>query len=143
MGIGRWRNAGAVVAGLLVLGAAGCGPGLYPVRGTVTYPDGKPVTGGMVVFESKDSAKPVTARGEIREDGSFELSTHHPGDGAPAGKYRVLVRPPYDANAVDRRPSAPPPFDKRFTEFDTSGMEFEVTPAGPNVFPIQVKKGGR
>src|SRR5438067_1061279 len=74
----------AAVALLCLLGAAGCGSGLYPVRGKVTYPDGKPVTEGMVVFESKSEEARVTARGEIQSDGSFALSTHKPGDGAPA-----------------------------------------------------------
>jgi hypothetical protein len=108
----------------------------------VTYPDGQPVTAGTVVFESKDSSKPVTARGDIQSDGRFRLGTHKPGDGALPGKYRVLVAPKYDPNAVDR-PAKPPPFDPRFADFKTSGLEFEVTAAGPNEFPIQVKQTGR
>jgi hypothetical protein len=133
---------GGWIAAALLLGAAGCGPGLYPVRGTVTYDGGKPVTAGMVVFESRDQEKPVTARGEIRADGSFELGTHRPRDGAPAGKYRVLVAPKSDPNAVDR-PTGPPPFDPRYADFRTSKLEFEVTASGPNVFPIRVTKGAR
>ena len=132
----------AAVALLCLLGAAGCGSGLYPVRGKVTYPDGKPVTEGMVVFESKSEEARVTARGEIQSDGSFALSTHKPGDGAPAGKYRVLVAPKNDPNAVDR-PAGPPPFDPRYADFNKSKLEFEVTPAGPNEFAIQVTRPGR
>jgi hypothetical protein len=102
----------------------------------VTYPDGKPLTEGMVVFESQGQEKPVTARGDIHPDGSYELGTHRPGDGALAGKYRVLVAPKTDPNAVDR-PSGPPSFDPRFASFDTSGLEYQVV-AGANDFPIQV-----
>jgi hypothetical protein len=130
------------VAGLLLLGAAGCGRGLYSVRGKVTYPDGTPLTAGMVVFECQGTANAVTARGELRGDGSFELGTQSPGDGAPPGKYRVLVAPKYDPNAVDR-PAAPPPIDRRYTEFSSSGLEFEVTPDGPNDFPIRVTRPPR
>jgi hypothetical protein len=129
-------------AGLLLLGVAGCGPGLYPARGKVTYADGKPLTEGMVVFESKDKEKPITARGEIQSDGSFQLSTYKPGDGALPGKYRVMVAPKSDPNAVDRG-AKPPPFDPRFADFKKSGLELEVTAAGPNDFAIQVTKTGR
>src|SRR5689334_5976046 len=124
------------VVPLLLLGVIGCGPRLYPVRGKVTYPDGKPLTEGMVVFESQGQEKPVTARGSIRSNGSYELSTFRPGDGALAGKYRVLVAPKVDPNAVDL-PSGPPPFDPRYANFDTSGLEYQVG-AAPNDFPIQV-----
>ena len=125
-----------IVVPLLLLGAVGCGPRLYPVRGKVTYPDGKPLTAGLVVFESQGQEKPVTARGDIRADGSYQLGTYRPGDGALAGKYRVLVAPKSDPNAVDL-PSGPPPFDPRYMGFDTSGLEYQVG-AGANDFPIQV-----
>jgi hypothetical protein len=134
----RRRTFAASGLALLLLGAAGCGPRMYPVHGKVTYPDGSPVTEGMVVFESQGQEKPVTARGDIRPDGSYQLGTYKPGDGALAGKYRVLVAPKADPNAVDR-PSGPPPFDPRFANFATSGLEFQVG-AGASDFPIQVSK---
>jgi hypothetical protein len=128
-----------MLAFLLLPGVVGCGVRLYPVRGQVTFPDGKPLTEGMVVFESTGQEKASTARGEIRPDGSYELGTHKPGDGALAGKYRVLVAPKSDPNAVDK-PSKPPPIEPRYTQFATSGLEFEVTAAGPNEFPIRVTR---
>jgi hypothetical protein len=132
-----WRV--VLVAGLFLLGAGGCGARLYPVRGKVTFADGKPVSEGMVVFESKSQENPITARGELRADGSYELSTYQPGDGTLPGKYRALVVPKSDPNAVDKA-SKPPPFAPRYTDFRTSGLEFDVTEAGPNHFPIQVDK---
>jgi hypothetical protein len=132
----------AAVALVLLLGAVGCGPKLCSVRGKVTYGDGQPVTEGMVVFERKGEEKPVTARGEIQADGSYRLSTHKPDDGAPPGTYRVLVAPKSDPNAVDRA-AKPPPFDPRYADFKTSGLEFEVKAGGPNDFPITVKKKAR
>jgi hypothetical protein len=127
-----------VLAGLL-LGVIGCGPKLYPVHGTVTYPDDKPVTEGLVVFESKDREKPITARGEIQSNGSFDIGTFRPGDGALPGKYRVLVAPKLDPNAVDK-PNKKLPFNARYAEFKTSELEFTVTAAGPNEFPIKVTR---
>jgi hypothetical protein len=135
------RGAGLAAAAAVLLGAAGCGPRLYPVHGTVTYADGRPVTEGMVVFESKGDDKPVTARGDIRADGSYELSTFKPGDGARPGKYQVLVAPKFDPNAVDG-PARPPPFDPRYADFRTSGLEVEVT-AGTNDYPIHVTPAGK
>jgi hypothetical protein len=92
-----------------------------------------------VVFESVGQEKVSTARGEIGADGRYELGTYKPGDGALPGKYRVLVAPRYDANAVDR-PAAPPPFDPRYSDFKTSGLEVEVKAGGPNDIPIQVTR---
>jgi hypothetical protein len=124
----------------LLLGAAGCGSRLQPVRGKVTYPDGRPVTEGMVVFEARDDKEPITARGEIQPDGSYQLSTFKPGDGARLGKHRVLVAPKFDPNAVDG-PAKPPPFDPRYADFKTSGLEVEVT-SGTSDYPLQVSAGG-
>ncbi len=51
-------------AALLLWAVAGCGGPLQPVRGTVTFEDGEPVSAGLVVFESKDGQPAVTARGD-------------------------------------------------------------------------------
>src|SRR5262249_55555724 len=123
-------------AGLLFLfSAVGCRGGLYPVHGKVTYPDGTPLAKGLVGFESATGTPSITARGDIRADGSYELSTFKPGDGAPAGKYRVLVSP-RDYENIDGLdgPRRGPAFDKRYMDFSTSGLVFEVK-AGSNEFP--------
>src|SRR5207237_9506822 len=117
------------VALLLLPGALGCGPKLYPVHGRVTFPDGKPLAEGMVVFESTGAEKAVTARGDVQADGSYQLSTYKPGDGALPGKYRALVAPKTDPNAIDK-PAQPPPLDPRYARFATSGLQFEVTAGG-------------
>jgi hypothetical protein len=119
-----WRSVSMAVA-LVFLLATGCGRKQYSVRGKVSYPDGSPLTQGMVVFESTSQERPVMARGEIQADGRYELSTTQPGDGLPAGKYRVLVAPKTDPTAVDKRPTEPP-FDPKFTEFATSELVCEV-----------------
>ncbi|HEY7425196.1 MAG TPA: hypothetical protein VH682_13275 [Gemmataceae bacterium] len=123
---------------LLLFAAAGCGSKLYPVHGKVAFPDGTSLAGGLVVFErQQEEGKSITARGEIHADGSYQLSTYRPGDGVPAGKYRVLVAPKTDLNDIDNPHKPPPPFDPRYMAFATSGLEFEVK-AGENEFPIQV-----
>jgi hypothetical protein len=122
---------------LLLVGIVGCGR-YCPVRGTVTLEDGTAVSSGMVVFESKDAAKAITARGDIQPDGNYQLSTARPGDGVPPGVYRVLVAPP------PQNPDQPPikeVFDSRYSAFATSGLEFEVK-SGSNEYPIRLRKPG-
>ncbi len=120
---------------LLLLAVGGCGR-YAPVRGKVTLEDGTPVTSGTVIFESKEADKPLTARGDIQTDGSYQLSTDRPGDGVPPGWYRVLVAPP------PQNPDGPPVkevFDRRYGAFATSGLEFEVK-SGSNDYPIRLSK---
>jgi hypothetical protein len=133
----RWH--GALAAALLVA-LAGCGGGQCPVRGKVIFDDGSPVTGGLVVFESKDAQPAVTARGAIQADGSYALGTHKADDGVPPGVYRVLLSPPAPAELTRRKPK--PPFDERYLDFRTSGLECEVH-AGTNEFPIRVARNRR
>jgi len=116
---------------------AGCGGGLQPVRGTVTLADGKPAAGSQVVLEGGPEGKKIAARGDVREDGSFELSTFKPGDGVPPGKYKVRVNPPPMVNAEAAYIS---PFNTKYSNFETSGLEFEVKSGQRNEFPIQVTK---
>lgn len=62
--------------------------GLVKVKGTVTL-EGKPVPNGTVNF-IPDVGGP-SASGELKPDGTYELTTEKPGDGAMPGKYKVVV----------------------------------------------------
>ncbi len=136
-------NRDLLLALVLLTSVAGCGESLHPVRGTVTFEDSSPVPKALIIFESVDRppAESLTGRAEVQADGAYQVSTNAPGDGLPAGKYRVLLASTEVMINVD----APPPrlpFDKRFTDFSTSGLEFEVKP-GANEFPIRVTRSGR
>jgi hypothetical protein len=80
---------------------AGCGNGqkpAIPVQGQLFYKSGEkgtePAGGAVVVFHpipadpSPTAIKPI---GEVRQDGSFSLTTYKGDDGAPAGEYAVTV----------------------------------------------------
>src|SRR5581483_11393870 len=118
-----------LAAPVLLVALAGCA-GKYPVRGTVTYDDGTPVTKGLVVFERTAGGPPVTARGQIQPDGHYELSTDKPGD-------RVLLNPLDLSDVPDEQKVLP--FDLKFLKFETSGLEYEVK-SGPNEYPITVTR---
>lgn len=110
---------------VLVLAAlSGCGSGMYPVEGKLVWQDGSPVkelAEGMVVFEKTDA--PLSARGEIQPDGTFRLTTRTRNDGAPLGKYRVVLTEP-GLPDTDRVPA--PKAHPKYQLPATSGLEFTV-----------------
>lgn len=108
----------AFVAALIAFGLLGCSSEpvdsidkpLVPATGKISY-RGKPVPNARITFhpvESLNSAAaalpPATSGNDgtppplvrtpfavVKEDGTFELSTLKPGDGAPEGEYAVTV----------------------------------------------------
>jgi hypothetical protein len=133
----RMTRLQTLTAMLLLVEVVGCGSSMQPVRGKVTLPSGQPAANSQVVFDGPIGGKLISARGDVQADGSFELSTSQPGDGVPVGKYRVQVNPPpiVDAEAAQRLP-----FNAKYIDFSTSGLEFEVKPDGNNELTIQLTK---
>lgn len=143
-------------AGLLILAiaAAGCGKrGTVPLSGTVTL-DGRPLARATVHFIPQDP-EGREALGSTDAEGVFHLSTFKPGDGAYAGKYKVIVRPATEvdpelkfmtpAEAMDkanagRKPSRPsvvlPP---RYTHPGQTVLEQDVPASGDVVFELTSK----
>jgi hypothetical protein len=112
--------------GLLLTSAAGCdGSRLYPVEGTIVFPDGEAVTGlagANVEFDPVGGKE--GARGEVQPDGSFRLGTHQPGDGAAPGEYRVSIQPPLPA--LDR--PIPRVLDRRYENITMSDLRVTLKP---------------
>jgi hypothetical protein len=132
-----------LITPLLLLLVAGCGGNkTYPVQGRVVFKDGTPIeplVGGQVVFEPLDPGAKESARGIIQPDGTFRLGTHDTADGAPLGRYRVLVSPqPLPPKDAEKRPPAPV-VDLRYQSPDKSPLEQTVT-TGPNDFTITVER---
>lgn len=83
----------SLALGLLLTLLAGCSGNsdqlpTGEVYGKVTY-KGEPLTMGSVTFIPEGTGK--AASGEIREDGTFTLSTYSEGDGATIGKHGVMI----------------------------------------------------
>lgn len=133
-----------------LLGCLGCGSGTHPLSGTITFTDGEPareLAGGVVEIESVDAEPKVNGRGVIKEDGSFVVHTYQSGDGAVAGKHRVLIMPPLHSNVVSDMPGSSGPqrlpliIDPRYSSYETSGLEIEV-PAAANSVSLQIERLG-
>ena len=63
----------------------------YRVAGKVTV-DGKPQADVKVVARSKEASDPsfaILPQGVTKEDGTFQLTSYEPGDGAPTGDYTL------------------------------------------------------
>jgi hypothetical protein len=132
------RGAAAAAAFVFVAGLAGCGSGRASVTGRVTYQDGTPVEEGTVIGESGKGEAAVMAQGNIRPDGTFSWGTARPGDGAQPGKYRVVVVPrPLGDRELSQ--GMRPAVDRKYTNYDTSGIEFEVK-SGRNELNITVTR---
>ena len=82
------------------------------------------LAGATVSMESVDQS--VSATGQTDAEGRFAVGTLKPGEGVPPGTYRAVVQPPMGA---DPDQPAPMPFDPKYTRYETSGLEFEITGA--------------
>lgn len=95
----RVQHVGAVL-GLVVLvwGAISAGRGhggperldVYPVSGELRF-EGQPASGATIFLHPQDPLIPVRPRATVHADGTFEVTTYQPGDGAPAGRYKATI----------------------------------------------------
>lgn len=139
------RQLRRLAIGLVFVPLVGCGRGgtpTYSAGGKVQYEDGSPLFAGTVSFRSLENVNHPAARGEVQSDGSFELTTFSPGDGAVLGRHQVLVVLPTQGGRPGfKLPTPPPPIAPRFSNFETSGLEFTVTETPEkNRFEIVVAK---
>lgn len=86
------RAGATIIAGFLLF-CTSCGtsgPTLHPVRGSV-HIDGQPAEGATVILDPVGGGVESKPSGTVAADGSFTISTHPYGSGAPAGEYSVLI----------------------------------------------------
>lgn len=119
-----------------VLLIAGCskGPPVYRVKGAVKY-QGKPLTTGVVAFHHTDQKSPLV-KGEIGADGTFQLTTVRPNDGAAPGEYRVTVTsmtPGKGVEGVDKDYTPPKALiPLKYMRLDESPLKATVEPRDDN-----------
>jgi hypothetical protein len=127
----------------------GCkGPGdagnRVPVIGKVTFPDGKPLARGTVIF-TPDSAKANASqhepRGPIDAEGTYKLATAPRLEGVQPGWYIVTIvaQEPYD----ESKSSWDPPWiiNRKYGNRQSSGLAVEVIAnPEPGRYDFQVSK---
>jgi hypothetical protein len=113
----------------------------YDAGGKVTFADGKPLAGGWIEFRTQDVQPPISARGEIKADGTFRLGTYEPGDGAVAGQHAAVITPPQPNIDRDELRGPPPsPIDLKYVRFDTSPLKYQVSKdRSKNEFEVRVE----
>jgi hypothetical protein len=124
------NHIGRAVAALLAcaaLAAAGCGPSekLVPVKGKVLW-GGQPLASGVVTFVPEDPAAKDKARPMgMLKDGEYTLNTKGK-DGAPLGKYLVIVSGSAPMTGTDAPAQPPPPIDPKYQDAVNTPLHVEV-----------------
>jgi hypothetical protein len=144
--MGRFTSAISLTVMLAAMVGCQNGTDIYPVTVRVSMPDGQPAEGALVAFHpdpvasSEDGAKSTSAVGKVAADGTCQLTTHTPGDGAVAGRHRVTVAPPPVTKIEDiQKANKAAQIPSRYLRPETSNLEFAVTPDGPNEFEIKIE----
>lgn len=118
----------AMFSGVLLLFAVvGCdgGPKMGTVKGVLKY-NGEPISKGSVQFYPVAAGS--MAAGALASDGSFELSTKTPGDGAVVGDYVVVVTPPSDVNTLEKELKPGQPHLVKFEDIPVIFRERQTSP---------------
>jgi hypothetical protein len=114
----------------LLFGCSNQGVATYRVTGTVKLSDGKPLAGGRILFQPTGEVS-HSARGIIAQDGSFQLTTFEPNDGAIPGEHKVVITPAVPEEAMDN-PAAIARYrsllDARYQNVDTTPLKYTVQP---------------
>ncbi len=123
-------------------GEAGGQQETAPVQGSVTY-NGQPLTTGTVFFVPEGGGP--TAEGQVREDGTFELTTYEEGDGAVPGQHGVMIHAERELEEVlpeDEDPDNPPDpqlIPAKYSSVETSGLTATVTVDGENTVKFELQ----
>lgn len=124
---------------LAYLGGCSSSQPTYPVRGKVEFADGAAVTFGSVELRAANQA--MNARGSIRPDGSFELTTFETGDGAIAGKHQVIViQLLLNDRTTQHRHRPRDLVDRKYADYRTSGLVVDVEPTTENRCKLVVER---
>lgn len=127
-GAARRAAAAGLLFGLAIL--SGCGGSgkldVYPVKGKLTL-DGEPFGPTSILLAPttppslNDPNSTHSAAGKVDASGNITFSTYEPGDGVPAGEYRVVVGMDFA--------DPPKPFPQIYRDTVKSPLIVKVEPA--------------
>lgn len=123
---------------LVTLLSIGCSDRLrtYPVKGQVLFRDGKTAHMGTIEFRSKEHG--IQARGQIGDDGRFQLTTYKPGDGAVAGLHDCVIVQLVITEGIKHKPSTYGLINPKYASYRTTELMFDVSPTIANDFKVVV-----
>ena len=142
--VARLRFPAIVCCVVALLVAGGCGGGIDPSVGKVVLVSGRvlvngePLQGkkGVVTFvpnETKGNVAPIQPTGDLDESGNYTLYYAKSKKGAPLGWYKVQVSAAklgpgtkMGPELKDPKKMTGAPFNAKFTNVKTSGLEVEV-----------------
>jgi hypothetical protein len=124
---------------LFFVGCSPSGPKTYQVQGRVVTESGKPVEMGSVEFRSEGSDSRVIARGKIKADGSFSLSTFSVDDGAIAGRHDVIVQQMIIAEGFGKSHEHGPRVPAAYSDYVSSGLTAEVKKSDDNFITLMIR----
>jgi hypothetical protein len=148
--LGRARSQAFRLCWILLAAAIGCGGDtgaarirVYPVKGQVLLPDGKPLTVGGVEFVGTKGAM-MSVSGTLTPDGTFTLGTPDSRVGAPAGEYRVRLIADTSqfvasgkTTALDRNKL---PYSPKYLDENTSGLTAVIEAGDNQLAPFRLTK---
>ncbi|QDU28472.1 hypothetical protein ETAA8_35730 [Anatilimnocola aggregata] len=124
-----------------ISGLAGCSSDVHPVEGLVVWKDNQQpaseLAGSLIQFELPDLD--MSSRGQIKADGSFQLTTHQQNDGAPLGEHIVLIIEVGRQSINGGSQLAPGKIDTRYASPRTTDLKVTVTP-GKNQPQLEVER---
>jgi len=138
-----WFTASISILVMLLVGCKESGkPKVVPIEGKVLY-NGEPLKFGTVAFQPP---RGQPARGMIRPDGTFTLSTYRPEDGVPLGHHKVRITSysSYDPSnqrsgeQVGEQTLGKLLIPRKYTFFDQSGLAAEVAEEGGEPFVFEL-----
>ena len=106
--------------------------GLHPVKGKVKSDVGS--VAGMMIYFFPDSGEARPSSGDVKADGSFELHTRIPGDGASDGEYKV-----YFSKAMGGVKTSGS-FPTKFLSPDTTDVKATIKPDTTDLGTIALKR---
>lgn len=113
---------------------------VYQARGQLFYQE-KPAGGAHIVLHRVGASLPgdVRPNAHVDEDGSFQLTTYVPGDGAPAGEYAVTVTWPLSPSGPNPDPDlAPDRLKNRYSNPRTSRIRVRIAEEENVLKPIHL-----
>jgi hypothetical protein len=112
---------------------------VYPASGFVKY-QGKPLSGALVTLIPEDAAVPSSVRptAVTDDEGAFEVGTYSVADGAPAGKYKVLVLHYPVEGSAENPHAGPNDLPVIYAKAETTTLEVNIA-EDENEIPLELE----